>query len=154
MNAVGGGLPRGGGRSIAGTAGDIRNLEPARVTRQTLRTTTADAAEIADQDFNQLAAALAQPTHLVDRPLAPLTDFLGPLLTVANPAWSGDPVPRMRDLQKVLVAHSLTLDRAERGPCLAAISVVEHAVTLRLRLQQLRMSELDMLDLDSNKERR
>ncbi|AIY39665.1 hypothetical protein LT85_0505 [Collimonas arenae] len=149
-------MPRGGGRPSTSAAGDIRNLEPARITRQVLYpASVANAAEIADQDFNQLAAALAQPAQAVDRALAPLIDFLGPLLTIASPAWSGDPVPRMRDLQKILVAHSLTLDRAERDPCLAAISVVEQAVTLRLRLQQLRMSELDMLDSGSDlKERR
>lgn len=156
MTSVGAGLPRGGSRPLGSTAGDIRNLEPARVTRQALYpASVANAAEIADQDFNQLAAALAQPVQAVDGPLTPLTDFLGPLLTVANPAWSGDPVPRMRELQKVLVAHSLKLDRAERGPCLTAISVVEQAVILRLRLQQLRMSELDMLDsANDHKERR
>ena len=75
---------------------------------------------------------------------APLTQFLGPLLTVANPAWTGDPVPRMRALQKKLVEHSLTLPQEDRTDCLAAITVVERSVQLRLRFQQMRMTEADM----------
>lgn len=75
---------------------------------------------------------------------APLTRFLGPLLTVANPAWIGDPVPRMRALQKKLVEHSLTLAQEDRTDCLDAITVVEKAVHLRLRFQQMRMTEGDM----------
>ncbi|UOD29672.1 hypothetical protein INH39_30525 [Massilia violaceinigra] len=69
--------------------------------------------------------------------LAPLTRFLGAALTVANPAWSRDPLPGLRALQKRLVDYSLALDQAERGDSLAAIMVVEDAVRLRLRLQQM-----------------
>lgn len=79
-------------------------------------------------------------------PIAPLNRFLGPMLTVANPVWTGDPVPRMRGLQKTLVEHSLTLEQSDRSECMAAISVVESAVQLRLRFQQMRMSEADMDD--------
>lgn len=77
-------------------------------------------------------------------PLAPLTRFLGPSLTVANPVWSGDPVPRLRALQKKLVEHSLTLAECDRSDFMAAITVVETAVRLRLRYQQMRMNEAEM----------
>ncbi|RZI42196.1 hypothetical protein EGT07_13305 [Herbaspirillum sp. HC18] len=76
-------------------------------------------------------------------PLAALIRLLGPALTVANPAWYGDPIPLMRGLQKKLVEHSLTLDEGDRSECMAAISTVEIAVRLRLRFQQLRMTELE-----------
>jgi hypothetical protein len=73
--------------------------------------------------------------------IAPLTRFLGPQLTVANPAWSADPVPQMRALQKKLVEHSLTLAPGDRGECMEALRIVENAVQLRLRFQQMRMTE-------------
>jgi hypothetical protein len=73
--------------------------------------------------------------------IAPLTRFLGPQLTVASPAWSADPVPRMRALQKKLVEHSLTLAPNDRTECMEALRIVENAVQLRLRFQQMRMSE-------------
>lgn len=76
-------------------------------------------------------------------PIEPLTRFLGPLLTVASPAWGIDPIPGMRALQKKLVEHSLTLDEDDRSECLAAITIVEGAVQLRLRYQQMRMNELE-----------
>jgi hypothetical protein len=72
--------------------------------------------------------------------LAPLTQFLGPALTVANQAWSRDPLPGLRALQRRLVDYSLTLDTAERGDSMAAILVVEDAVRLRLRLQQMELA--------------
>jgi hypothetical protein len=76
-------------------------------------------------------------------PIGALTQFIGPALTVNSPAWSGDPVHAMRSLQKKLVEHSLTLDEKNRAPCLAAISVVEDAVQWRLRLQQMRMNDVE-----------
>lgn len=76
-------------------------------------------------------------------PVSVLTKFFGPALTVNSPAWSGDPVHGMRGLQKRLVEHSLSLDEKDRAPCLAAISVVEDAVQWRLRLQQMRMNEVE-----------
>lgn len=76
--------------------------------------------------------------------IAPLTNFLGPLLTVANPVWRGDPVPGMRMLQKKLVAHALTLDEQDRAECMGAIATVENAVQLRLRWQQMRMTEAEL----------
>lgn len=77
-------------------------------------------------------------------PLAPLTEFLGPQLTVANPAWIGDPIPLMRALQKKLVEHSLTLAESDRSECMDAILVVENAVQMRLRFQQMRMDEAEL----------
>lgn len=76
-------------------------------------------------------------------PLGALTRFIGAALTVGSPAWGGDPVPAMRGLQKKLVECSLTLGEQERTPCLAAISVVEDAVQWRLRLQQMRMNDVE-----------
>jgi hypothetical protein len=90
------------------------------------------------------AISLPPTVMATPSPIAPLTRFLGPLLTVANPAWSGDPVPRMRGLQKRLVEHSLTVPESERSACMAAITVVEMAVQLRLRYQQMYMNEVEM----------
>jgi hypothetical protein len=92
----------------------------------------------------ELEASLPSPADLPEGAVAPLTRFLGPLLTVANPAWVGDPVPRMRALQKALVAHSLTLAEDDRSSLMGAISVVETAVQWRLRWQQMRMTEAEM----------
>jgi hypothetical protein len=89
------------------------------------------------------ALSLPPPAGAAPGPHEPLTRFLGPLLTVANPAWSGDPVPRLRALQKMLVERSLALDKDDRRECMAALSVVETAVQLRLRFQQMRMTEAE-----------
>ncbi|MET3130422.1 hypothetical protein AAKU55_000675 [Oxalobacteraceae bacterium GrIS 1.11] len=82
--------------------------------------------------------------------LQPLTRFLGAPLTVANPAWSRDPLPGMRALQKTLVEYSLTLEQGARADTMAAIVVVERAVQLRLRLQQMdvRPHEMDEAGID------
>ena len=50
----------------------------------------------------------------------------------------------MRGLEKKMVEYSLTLPQDERKHIMAAISVVEIAVHLRLRYQQMRMSDLEM----------
>lgn len=86
------------------------------------------------------SASLPPPHPAAQETLAPLTRFLGAALTVANPAWSRDPLPGLRALQKRLVDHSLALDPAERGESLDAILVVENAVRLRLRLQQMELA--------------
>lgn len=91
----------------------------------------------------ELEASLPSRADQPQGAVAPLTRFLGPLLTVANPAWVGDPVPRMRALQKALVAHSLTLAEDDRSSLMDAIRVVETAVQWRLRLQQMRMTEAE-----------
>ncbi|MES2743019.1 MAG: hypothetical protein V4754_19010 [Pseudomonadota bacterium] len=73
--------------------------------------------------------------------IAPFTDVLGARLGAANPVWGANAVGLLRNLQKKLVAHSLTLEHAERRPCLDAIEVLEVAVGLRLRLRQMELSE-------------
>ncbi len=77
------------------------------------------------------------PTMLI------LNQILGPNCTVDNPAWMGDPVPRMRSLQKKIVEHALTLPDVERSSCMEGIRVVEMAVQWRLRWLQMRRSEAE-----------
>jgi hypothetical protein len=89
-------------------------------------------------------ASLQLPSSAVRRGIEPLTNLLSPTLTVASPAWFGDPIPLMRGLEKKMVEYSLTLPQDERKHIMAAISVVEIAVHLRLRYQQMRMSDLEM----------
>ncbi|MGH8807030.1 MAG: hypothetical protein ACREX0_04025 [Noviherbaspirillum sp.] len=89
------------------------------------------------------AASLPSEDAIPPGPIAPLTKFLGPELTVSNPVWGEHSVPRMRALQKKLVEFSLTLEESDRAECMAAISQVESAVQLRLRLEQMRMIELE-----------
>jgi len=88
-------------------------------------------------------ASLPKAPELVEGPIDPLTRFLGAKLTVANPVWSGFPIDRMRSLQKRLVGHSLKLEEDDRFDLLRSISMVEHAVQLRLRWHQM---EMDLLD--------
>ena len=90
----------------------------------------------------EVALSLPPSTELPNA-VAPLTDLLGPSLTVASPAWSGDPVPGMRLLQKTLLDKALHLPEDERGPLLSAIDLVERAVRMRLRWQQMRRGELE-----------
>jgi hypothetical protein len=92
----------------------------------------------------QEAVSLPQQPTRAPSTLAPLNQFLGASLTSANPVWSGDPVPKLRGLQKVLVEHSLTLEQSDRSDCMAAITVVESAVRMRLRFQQMHMDEGDL----------
>lgn len=75
--------------------------------------------------------------------LAPLTRYIGAALTVANPAWARNPMPALRALQKKIIEYSLTLDTEARGESMAAINVVEGAVQLRLRFQQMDMQDWD-----------
>lgn len=136
MSSVHASGPHGQGRAgLPADVGEIVNpglQEPvARISRAQL--------SAQEQAISLPPAQVATPG-----PIAPLTRFLGPLLTVANPAWSGDPIPGMRALQKRLVEHSLTIPEGERSPCMDAISVVEKAVQLRLRYQQMHMSDVEM----------
>ncbi|MFB9241713.1 hypothetical protein IV454_18745 [Massilia antarctica] len=91
----------------------------------------------------EAAASLPPAAPAGQETLAPLTRFLGAALTAANPAWSRDPLPGLRALQKRLVDHSLALDPAQRADSMAAILVVEDAVRLRLRLQQMELARCD-----------
>lgn len=88
------------------------------------------------------------------REFEPLTKILGSRLTWGNPVWSGDPIPRLRALQKKLVEHSLMLEEGDRRDCLDAISLVEVAVQLRLRWLQMRRSdaEKDVIEPQQEKE--
>jgi len=88
-------------------------------------------------------ASLAAPESARDPVLAMLVQQLGARLSSDNLAWRGDPVPTMRSLQKMLVAHSLTLRDDEREPALGAIRAVELAVRWRLRWIQMRRSEAE-----------
>lgn|GEM_PF-1763740 len=92
----------------------------------------------------EAAVSLPPPLELPNA-VAPLTNILGTRLTVDNPAWSGDPIPSMRLLQKTLIARSLELEPDARGDLLRAIELVEQAVQMRLRWQQMRRSEIEML---------
>jgi hypothetical protein len=87
--------------------------------------------------------SLPPPRDATPGPITPLTRYLGPHLTVASPAWLGDPVPKMRALQKMLVAHSLSLEPSDRSECMEAITIVDSAVRLRLRLRQMEKYELE-----------
>ena len=78
-----------------------------------------------------------------DPVLASLARILGERLTSDNLAWRGDPVPTMRGLEKLLVAHSLALPEARREPAMRAIRVVELAVRWRLRWLQMKRSEAE-----------
>lgn len=80
----------------------------------------------------------------VGRGVETLTTSLGLPLTAGSVAWSGDPVPKMRALQKKFLEYGMTCDGEERERALAAISVVEKNVQLRLRLHQLHMSDLQL----------
>lgn len=76
-----------------------------------------------------------------------LNEYLGPLLTVANPVWGSEALVRMRSLQKRLIAHSLALEGDDRPNLMAAISTVEDAVQMRLRLEQMQMADEDLVPL-------
>lgn len=78
------------------------------------------------------------------RQLQALTEMLGKNVTVGNIAWTPAALPDMRALQKTLVEHSLKLEKEDRADCLAAILVVEDAVKLRLRLQQMRENDAEL----------
>lgn len=123
------------GLGLSADTGEIYSFTPQKPTASVLRNQLLPGEE---------AASVPPLFGIVTNTIAPLTRFLGPLFTVANPAWTGDPVPRMRKLQKRLVEYALTLDESDRSECMAAIMVVEGDVKLRLRLQQMRMTEAEM----------
>lgn len=79
----------------------------------------------------------------VDPGMVVLNRLLGPECSFDSPAWSANPVPRMRELQKTLIAHSLQLPEELRGPCLAAVRRVNDNIDWRLRLQQMRRSHAE-----------
>ncbi|MGI4846643.1 MAG: hypothetical protein ACRYGK_00650 [Janthinobacterium lividum] len=91
----------------------------------------------------EAAVSMPNPADIIDRKIAMLNRAIGERLTINNPVWSGDPIPRMRALQKRLIAYSLTLEADQRQPTMDAIRVVEHNVQMRLRWQQMYRSDLD-----------
>jgi hypothetical protein len=92
----------------------------------------------------EVAISLPEPDNPVPIEILLLNRMLGPKLTADNPVWSGDPVPRLRGLQKKLIEHSLALPEDDRSECMDAISLVEKAVQLRLRWLQMRRSDAEI----------
>ena len=127
------GIDRSRGTDV-GDAGDIQSLPKIAAVAQVV----ARANLLPEEEAISLPATAAEP--LLIRLLSRL---LGAKLTVDNPVWSGDPVPRMRALQKKLVEQALLLPEDDRAACLAAISLVEKAVQLRMRWQQMRKSDAE-----------
>lgn len=137
--------PAGRPRSGAATRANGGEMRHAGRIDRTQSASFGDIDGILEGESTADAAALAlRAATLSQSPMEPITKHLGLLLTAANPAWSGDPLPRMRGLQKKLIEYGLTLDQASRGSCLQAIAVVEEAVRMRQRLQQLRIEESNM----------
>jgi hypothetical protein len=81
------------------------------------------------------------PPELADPKMALLSRALGTAITSDNPVWRGNPVPRLRALQKALIAHSLTRAREDRRIGLDAVRVLERDIRLRLRWQQMARSD-------------
>jgi hypothetical protein len=94
---------------------------------------------------NEAAASFNLTTRRAARGVEPLTNLLGIGLTAGSPAWSGDPVPKMRALQKKLLEQGMQLAGEQRTTSLTAIAVVEKNIQLRLRLHQLHMSDLQLV---------
>ena len=126
--------------SAANPAGAVGHAELAEI--HSLPSTPAVLKARATLQPEEEALSLPQP-ELPDPKIALLNRVLGTRLTTDNPLWSGDPVPPLRALQKALIAHSLTLPQPERRPCLDALTVIERAVLLRLRWQQMRRSDAE-----------
>lgn len=100
---------------------------------------------------DEVELSLPPPTEPPNS-VAPLTHILGAKLTIDNPVWSGDPIPGMRMLQKTLVATSLQQPEGDRADLLVAIELVEKAVQMRLRWQQMRRSDAEEpIEPDSEK---
>jgi hypothetical protein len=93
---------------------------------------------------SEVTVSLPTSTELPNA-VAPLTSIIGSRLTTDSPAWKDDPIPGMRMLQKTLVATSLQLGESDRKDLLVAIEMVEKAVQMRLRWQQMCRSEAEGL---------
>lgn len=97
---------------------------------------------ISSLDAIDAIASFAVGKRLNPNGIDPLTSLLGIALTAGSPAWTGDPVPKMRALQKCLLEFGLQCSEPLRVAQLAGISVIERNIQLRLRLQQLHMTTL------------
>ena len=85
---------------------------------------------------------LSLPPQLrADPKMELLCRVLGAPVTTDNPVWRGNPIARLRSLQKALIGHSLTLPVGERQVGLDALRVLESAIRLRLRWQQMARSD-------------
>jgi len=89
------------------------------------------------------ALSLPPPAPGADPKLLTLGLAVGRSLSFDNPVWRGNPVPVLRGLQKMLIDHALKRPQDERGACLRAVQVVEQAVLMRLRWQQMRRSDAE-----------
>ncbi|MFT5589531.1 MAG: hypothetical protein ACI9ZF_001706 [Bradyrhizobium sp.] len=89
-------------------------------------------------------ASISPAGQRVGRGVETLTSLLGLSLTAGSVAWSGDPIPKMRALQKKFLEFGMTREGEERRRALSAISVVEKNIQWRLRLHQLHMSDLQL----------
>ncbi|MFJ3044641.1 hypothetical protein ACIPEN_02315 [Herbaspirillum chlorophenolicum] len=90
------------------------------------------------------AASLPSAELPADPLQAVVKEFLGAAATFDNLVWRGDPIPVMRSLQRMMVEHSLKLEEgAARMPMMSALKLVESAVQMRLRLQQMKRSHAD-----------
>jgi hypothetical protein len=135
--------PRRAGTAARSDTGEIRNAERAEHVKSATigEIDSAQALRPAGADYSD---GLYRAPEARQSAMEPITQHLGNALTIANPVWTGNPVPDMRALQKKLIEYSLAVSPEERGPCLQAITVVEGAVRMRLRLQQMRMDDLSM----------
>jgi hypothetical protein len=126
------GVP-GAGPVDAGEVGEIKSVGRQELVPKALP-------ELLPQEAD---ASMPSLEDQVDRKIALLNRAIGLRLSVNNPVWTGDPVPRMRALQKRIIEYSLGLEQPQRQPAMEAVRVVEQAVQLRLRWQQMQRSDLE-----------
>ncbi|WP_296555952.1 hypothetical protein [Pigmentiphaga sp.] len=116
--------------------GDAGEIHSAADTLQVARTRPALRAA-------EEALSLPPQAFTPDPTLQLLNRMLGAALSTDSLAWRGNPIPAMRGLQKLLVAHSLDLPEESRGPSMRAIRAVELAVRWRLRWMQMKRSDAE-----------
>lgn len=133
------------GRSQTGPASRSNKAGKAKKAEHSPAVGEIDSVVSPESGFAEFSNVLSNdpPPEAKQTALEPITQYLGHELTVANPAWTGDPVPYMRSLQRKLIEHALALSPESRKPCLQAIEVVEKAVQHRLRFQQMSMQGFD-----------
>lgn len=87
------------------------------------------------------ALSLPPPGPGPDPKLQMLSQSIGAPLSFDNPVWRGNPLPPLRGLQKLLLEQALAQPPEARATYLDAIRIVEQAVQMRLRWQQMRRSD-------------
>jgi hypothetical protein len=125
-------------RALDNIVGDKEEIRNVSATARQKNQTSSDLEDFVND------ASQADPVGSKIDTLAPLTSYLGSACTSGNPAWLANPVPGMRALQKKLVEHSLMSENEDRMEYMDAISVVETAIQLRLRFNQMRMNEVEL----------